>query len=147
MIRMLSRRVLLVAVAALVGVAAALVSTGHSAGLGHAGAKAAYADVHCTRYDPSTQVDVYCGQSSTTDSVACTSSTALRDDNTIYLPGSSTYLTLLYFSDHCFGTSPSGATGYGDYLYDGAQSGYTYAACEYSAGTGLFGNCTTDWHN
>lgn len=109
------------------------------------------AAVHCTRYNPDTQVDVFCGENATsTDAAACTNSTALRDSNLISLPGSwVSQWVLLYFTGGCFGShnSPSGKTGSGSGGSMGGQSGYTYSACEYSAQTGLFGRCTTDWHN
>jgi hypothetical protein len=134
---------LVVAGAALVGVVAAFAAAGH----GYATAKPLYATNHCTRYNPSTSVDQLCQVNGSTDAVACTNGVAQRDQNIISLPGSSTNWTLLYFSDHCWGSSPKGKTGFGSGGTLGPQTGYTYAACEYSAQTGLYGNCTTNWHS
>ncbi len=151
---MLSRTYKSFAIAVTVGAfagALAAVSTSTAAPAVARTAAPVSAAPHCTRYNPSTAVDVFCGENATsTDAAACTSSTALRDFNLISLPGSwVSQWVLLYFTGGCFGSnySPSGKTGSGSGGSMGGQGGYTYSACEYSAQTGLFGRCTTDWHN
>lgn len=100
---------------------------------------------NCTRYNPPTTSNEYCGQTATNFMLyAYTSSWALRTDNFMSLSLDRSWI-LTYISTG--GAQFDTTHGYGTYGSEGSSGGNTAkAACQVdSLGAGLVGQCTTDW--
>lgn len=101
---------------------------------------------HCTRYDPSTAVDVSCGvMANNSQSSGQTSSVALRDSNTLAL-GAARNWALTYRDNVCFCAFGS-RSGYGtSAIIFSSGSTYAYALCSWDTAVQP-GECTTFWHS
>ena len=107
---------------------------------------AASADVHCTRYVPSTAVDVNCGQGASISIVGgCTNSSALRDDDW-FSTSNTVYFELYYQDNDCSHSANTwgDTNGNASYYSIGSSGGYAWATCLIDSTS--FGQCTTDWH-
>lgn len=109
---------------------------------------------HCTRYEPPTQADVYCGdggQFSGPDSgtYVATSGYALRDDNVISIDLYAAPIELAYLDSSSNVYDFNSSTG--TYLFESRGSGSNYwkSACGWDTSSGgtPWGYCTTDWHD
>jgi hypothetical protein len=105
----------------------------------------AYATLHCTRYDPHTAPDLYCGdQGPMADGGNKTDATALRNGNYFNVQESRSW-ALEYIDSGGHGFDTTFGTGYFGAIGSSGTT-HAYASCAYGGNVALWGQCETDWH-